>query len=178
MLSYNLPFFVLLFYPKSSRLYHRNRHFSTPYAKKMYKTNSKYFFWIFLIFLNFSIDIIQFLSYYKWAVDERSKQSEASRLKKCRNGGIGRRAGFRCLWSQDRVGSSPISCIIFFLLLRIPELRIRLAVRHRMSLLFRLGSSSFFSVVQFFSAQQNFFLLIFCWKKHFAMIQSWRFRKK
>ena len=115
MLSYNLPFFVLLFYPKSSRLYHRNRHFSTPYAKKMYKTNLKYFFWIFLIFLNFSIDIIPFLSYYKWAVDERSKQSEASRLKKCRNGGIGRRAGFRCLWSQDRVGSSPISCIIFSL---------------------------------------------------------------
>ena len=115
MLSYNLPFFVLLFYPKSSRLYHRNRHFSTPYAKKMYKTNLKYFFWIFLIFLNFSIDIIQFLSYYKWAVDERSKQSKASRLKKCRNGGIGRRAGFRCLWSQDRVGSSPISCILFLL---------------------------------------------------------------
>ena len=28
-----------------------------------------------------------------------------------RSGGIGRRAGFRCLWSQDRVGSSPISCI-------------------------------------------------------------------
>ena len=114
MLSYNLPFFVLLFYPKSSRLYHRNRHFSTPYAKKMYKTNLKYFFWIFLIVLIFSIDIIQFLSYYKWAVDERSKQSKASRLKKCRNGGIGRRAGFRCLWSQDRVGSSPISCILFY----------------------------------------------------------------
>ena len=33
---------------------------------------------------------------------------------KCRSGGIGRRAGFRCLWSQDRVGSSPISCILFF----------------------------------------------------------------
>ena len=31
----------------------------------------------------------------------------------CRSGGIGRRAGFRCLWSQDRVGSSPISCIFF-----------------------------------------------------------------
>ena len=45
-----------------------------------------------------------------------AKQSEASRLKKCRNGGIGRRAGFRCLWSQDRVGSSPISCIVFFAL--------------------------------------------------------------
>ena len=34
---------------------------------------------------------------------------------KCRSGGIGRRAGFRCLWSQDRVGSSPISCILFYL---------------------------------------------------------------
>ena len=33
---------------------------------------------------------------------------------KCRSGGIGRRAGFRCLWSQDRVGSSPISCILFY----------------------------------------------------------------
>ena len=33
----------------------------------------------------------------------------------CRSGGIGRRAGFRCLWSQDRVGSSPISCIFFCL---------------------------------------------------------------
>ena len=33
--------------------------------------------------------------------------------KACRSGGIGRRAGFRCLWSQDRVGSSPISCTIF-----------------------------------------------------------------
>ena len=32
----------------------------------------------------------------------------------CRSGGIGRRAGFRCLWSQDRVGSSPISCILFY----------------------------------------------------------------
>ena len=29
----------------------------------------------------------------------------------CRNGGIGRRAGFRCLWQQCRVGSSPISCM-------------------------------------------------------------------
>ena len=161
MLSYNLPFFVLLFYPKSSRLYHRNRHFSTPYAKKMYKTNLKYFFWIFLIFLNFSIDIIQLQSYYKWAVDERSKQSKASRLKKCRNGGIGRRAGFRCLWSQDRVGSSPISCIIFFLLLRMPELRIRLAVRHRMSLLFRLGSSSFFLLCNFFQHNRIFFCSYF-----------------
>ena len=28
----------------------------------------------------------------------------------CRSGGIGRRAGFRCLWQQCRVGSSPIFC--------------------------------------------------------------------
>ena len=28
-----------------------------------------------------------------------------------RSGGIGRRAGFRCLWQQCRVGSSPISCM-------------------------------------------------------------------
>ena len=38
--------------------------------------------------------------------------------RKCRSGGIGRRAGFRCLWSQDRVGSSPISCIIFLFKLK------------------------------------------------------------
>ena len=41
------------------------------------------------------------------------KRTTAKTTKKCRSGGIGRRAGFRCLWSQDRVGSSPISCIIF-----------------------------------------------------------------
>ena len=58
--------------------------------------------------------------------NKRAKEHEAH--KKCRSGGIGRRAGFRCLWSQDRVGSSPISCIIFFLLLRIQELLIMLAV--------------------------------------------------
>ena len=80
---------------------------------------------------------------------------------KCRSGGIGRRAGFRCLWSQDRVGSSPISCIIFFLLLRMPELRIRLAVRHRMSLLFRLGSSSFFLLCNFFQHNRIFFCSYF-----------------
>ena len=79
----------------------------------------------------------------------------------CRSGGIGRRAGFRCLWSQDRVGSSPISCIIFFLLLRMPELRIRLAVRHRMSLLFRLGSSSFFLLCNFFQHNRIFFCSYF-----------------
>ena len=43
------------------------------------------------------------------------KRTTAKTTKKCRSGGIGRRAGFRCLWSQDRVGSSPISCIIFLL---------------------------------------------------------------
>ena len=42
------------------------------------------------------------------------KRTTAKATKKCRSGGIGRRAGFRCLWSQDRVGSSPISCILFY----------------------------------------------------------------
>ncbi len=45
------------------------------------------------------------------------KRTTAKTTKKCRSGGIGRRAGFRCLWSQDRVGSSPISCIFFYVLL-------------------------------------------------------------
>ena len=36
----------------------------------------------------------------------------------CRNGGIGRRAGFRCLWSQDCAGSSPASCTLFLFSLK------------------------------------------------------------
>ena len=48
------------------------------------------------------------MRYYNQAVAKSGED------KKCRSGGIGRRAGFRCLWSQDRVGSSPISCILFY----------------------------------------------------------------
>ena len=108
------------------------------------------------LFLKISVDIWLNVLYYNQAVAR-----ERLKHKKCRSGGIGRRAGFRCLWSQDRVGSSPISCIIFFLLLRMPELRIRLAVRHRMSLLFRLGSSSFFLLCNFFQHNRIFFCSYF-----------------
>ena len=69
----------------------------------------KYIFLIFQIFLKISVDIWLNVLYYNQAVAR-----ERLKHKKCRSGGIGRRAGFRCLWSQDRVGSSPISCIIFF----------------------------------------------------------------
>ena len=58
-------------------------------------------------FFQFSLDFCQNLRYYSQAV-----MSDCNN-RKCRSGGIGRRAGFRCLWSQDRVGSSPISCILF-----------------------------------------------------------------
>ena len=107
----------------------------------------------------FSKKVLTFL--WKAVIIYLVKRTTAKTTKKCRSGGIGRRAGFRCLWSQDRVGSSPISCIIFFLLLRIPELRIRLAVRHRMSLLFRLGSSSFFLLCNFFQHNRIFFCSYF-----------------
>ena len=50
------------------------------------------------------------------------KRTTAKTTKKCRSGGIGRRAGFRCLWSQDRVGSSPISCILFYFIQNQKEL--------------------------------------------------------
>ena len=50
------------------------------------------------------------MSYYNQAV---ARERLVNR--KCRSGGIGRRAGFRCLWSQDRVGSSPISCVFFYI---------------------------------------------------------------
>ena len=39
----------------------------------------------------------------------------------CRNGGIGRRAGFRCLWQQCREGSSPFSCTRKSLLQPLPK---------------------------------------------------------
>ena len=46
----------------------------------------------------------------------RAEQTKRSKpVEKMQECGIGRRAGFRCLWSQDRVGSSPISCILFIL---------------------------------------------------------------
>ena len=63
---------------------------------------------IFQIFLKISVDIWLNVLYYNQAVAR-----ERLKHKKCRSGGIGRRAGFRCLWSQDRVGSSPVSCILF-----------------------------------------------------------------
>ena len=59
----------------------------------------------------FSKKVLTFL--WKAVIIYLVKRTTAKTTKKCRSGGIGRRAGFRCLWSQDRVGSSPISCIIF-----------------------------------------------------------------
>ena len=61
----------------------------------------------------FSKKVLTFL--WKAVIIYLVKRTTAKTTKKCRSGGIGRRAGFRCLWSQDRVGSSPISCIIFSL---------------------------------------------------------------
>ena len=61
----------------------------------------------------FSKKVLTFL--WKAVIIYLVKRTTAKTTKKCRSGGIGRRAGFRCLWSQDRVGSSPISCIIFLL---------------------------------------------------------------
>ena len=61
----------------------------------------------------FSKKVLTFLR--KTVIIYLVKRTTAKTTKKCRSGGIGRRAGFRCLWSQDRVGSSPISCIIFLL---------------------------------------------------------------
>ena len=61
----------------------------------------------------FSKKVLTFLE--KTVIIYLVKRTTAKTTKECRSGGIGRRAGFRCLWSQDRVGSSPISCIIFSL---------------------------------------------------------------
>ena len=61
--------------------------------------------------MKISVDIQVNMLYYNQEVARKRLKH-----KKCRSGGIGRRAGFRCLWSQDRVGSSPISCIVFFAL--------------------------------------------------------------
>ena len=60
----------------------------------------------------FSKKVLTFL--WKAVIIYLVKRTTAKTTKKCRSGGIGRRAGFRCLWSQDRVGSSPISCSIFY----------------------------------------------------------------
>ena len=60
----------------------------------------------------FSKKVLTFL--WKAVIIYLVKRTTAKTTKKCRSGGIGRRAGFRCLWSQDRVGSSPISCILFY----------------------------------------------------------------
>ena len=74
------------------------------------RSEQKLFFYFFNFFSKKGIDFSLNVMYYNQAVAR-----ERLANKKCRSGGIGRRAGFRCLWSQDRVGSSPISCIIFLL---------------------------------------------------------------
>lgn len=42
----------------------------------------------------------------------------------CRGGGIGRHAGFRCLWGNTRGGSSPLLGIIFIYLINIIIIRV------------------------------------------------------
>jgi hypothetical protein len=74
-------------------------------ARQKVNTFFEIFYFIFFIF---SVDNHVKLRYTNACVNQTRVYIE------CRSGGIGRRAGFRCLWSQDRVGSSPISCIFLF----------------------------------------------------------------
>ncbi len=78
---------------------------------KVYQTKNRksilFLKFFYFIFFNFSVDTYRELRYTYSCVKQTRIYIE------CRSGGIGRRAGFRCLWSQDRVGSSPISCIFY-----------------------------------------------------------------